>query len=245
MSPTARSAAPLARPPRRRSLLACGSAPTSRKTRSNSSHSRRSSTCKSDHSFGLLKQGRARGISGGCYATLQQAVHRITSTGPRTHPRRWPTPRPPTAASKAARRLPLLSRGATGLRAEIHRELSTSRRAPPASETDHSCSQRRRAGCGRACGRRGAAALGASRTGRGVARSGLASIPCTCGSCSASRRLPPAWGLHVRGHIGGGQPHGWGVLCSHADLTGRARPFVERVSSSYIYKYKYYYYKYI
>ena len=153
--------------------------------------------------------------------------HRLTSTGPRTHPRLWPSPRPSTSASEAARRLPLLSRGATGLRVEIHIELPTSRRAPLESETDHSCSQRRRAGCSRACGRRGAAALGASRTGRGEARSGLASIPCTCGSYSAARRLPPARGLHVRGHIGGG--YQWGVLCSHA-LTGRARPFVERVS---------------
>jgi hypothetical protein len=139
------------------------------------------------------------------------SFHRLTSTGPRTHPRLWPSPRPSTSASEAARRLPLLSRGATGLRVEIHIELPTSRRAPLESETDHSCSQRRRAGCSRACGRRGAAALGASRTGRGEARSGLARIPCTCGSYSAARRLPPARGLHVRGHIGGGYPSGVGT----------------------------------
>ena len=80
---------------------------------------------------------------------------RLTSTGPRTHHRLWPR-LPQGHRLLRARRQPLLSRRATGWRAEYRRELPTSKTAPLADvcAVDHSADGRAAAGPAGVAGRR-------------------------------------------------------------------------------------------
>ena len=120
MSPTASSAAPLAQLRRRRTLLAWGLLRPAGRRRAPPAIS------------GALPPESQ--ITAGAYTCafcgvlwypVEGSFRRLTSTPPRTHLRLWPR-LPQGDRLLRARRQPPLTLGATGLRAEIHRELSTS-----------------------------------------------------------------------------------------------------------------------
>ena len=119
MSPTASSAAPLAQLRRRCTLLAWGLLRPAGRRRAPPA------------TAGALPPSQ---IAAGAYTwafcgvlwhPVAGSFRRLASTGPRTHPQLWPR-LPQGHRLLRARRQPPLTLGATGLRAEIHRELSTS-----------------------------------------------------------------------------------------------------------------------